>query len=181
MKQKEKECFRILKILENYGFLRQFKLNHCRRFFIKSTLLISSKKSFQSCFNDSNLLRKYRKQIIQSNVSCDNTLDPKTDMGNCFVLRAASRSWKLAEGRTEDWRVGREPHWLSISGRGSVLRILYWPYTARGHGGLQKKKKGHHSLITELFELRDVRKPRFDCTWKLLQVLAGRTKYSAGP
>ena len=38
-----------------------------------------------------------------------------------------------------------------------------------------KKKKDHHRLITELFELRDVRKPRFDCTWKFLQVLAGRS------
>ena len=26
----------------------------------------------------------------------------KSDMGNCFGLWAASRSWKLAEGRSED-------------------------------------------------------------------------------
>ena len=39
----------------------------------------------------------------------------------------------------------------------------------------KKKKKSHHPLITELFELRDVRKPKFHCTWKFLLVLAGRS------
>ena len=71
-----------------------------------------------------------------------------------------------------------------------MLRILQWPASASCYTRppyielipcvdmvVLQKKKGHHPLIAELFELRDVRKPRFDCTCYFLAQMSLKTRF----